>query len=91
MLLKPAERRVVLKNQDLRSTKKMKRHIFYLYKRLLKENGKIVSLKDIFQLYDDYEDVRMRIEGDLMPRSFDHNMPKIKLPKYLKWIKEYLK
>lgn len=73
------------------TNKPMSRNLHYLYRRLLRENGEVIDIREILQLYEDHESVRRRVvSGRLMPRSFVGDIAKLKMPKYLLWAKEYL-
>lgn len=71
--------------------KPMRREVRCLYRKLLKEDGKILDLKKIIGFYDEYNDLRGRILNSReAPGTLKNSLPPLKMPQYLKWIRQYL-
>jgi len=69
----------------------MRREVKYLYRRLLKKNGRVLDLKNIIGFYDEYNDLRGRaLNNQEAPRELKYYLPAIKMPKYLQWAKQFL-
>lgn len=71
--------------------KPLKREVRYLYLALLKEQGRTMDLRKIIGFYEEYEDLRNRaLASDEAPKALKNNLPPLKMPKYLQWVKQYL-
>ncbi len=71
--------------------KPIKREVRYLYLALLKNDGAILNLKKMINFYEEYNDLRGRVLSSReAPSTLKVSMPPLKMPKYLKWVKQYL-
>jgi hypothetical protein len=67
------------------------REVRYLYKKLLKEDGRMLNLKRVIGFYDEYNDLRGRVLGSReAPYTLKIDLRPLKMPLYLKWAKKYL-
>lgn len=71
--------------------KPIKREVGCLYRKLLKQDGKVLNLKKIIGFYEEYNNLRSRIfNSDEAPYSLKVDLHPLKMPQYLIWIKQYL-
>jgi len=69
----------------------MNRDIRNIYMATLKDGGQSLNLRDFIRFYVEYVELRGRIITSASgPRRLKMIMPKIKIPKYLLWIRRYL-
>jgi hypothetical protein len=74
-----------------KNRKPMGRDIRYLYLALLKKSPKRKSLKKMIGFYEEYINLRERaMNSPSAPSALKFNLPPIKMPEYLKWVKKYL-
>lgn len=67
----------------------MQREVKHLYKLLLKGNGKISDLNKILAFYEDFGKLTDLIKNN--PEAPGNTfIPSVRMPKYLKWTKQYL-
>jgi len=77
----------------MKKSNKIQIEIKWLYRRLLKNSGKVLSIRNILKFHDDYNHLRGRV---LSSPEASHNLKyalrneTAKAPKYLKWAKKYL-
>ena len=70
----------------------MKRQVRWIYKAILKTGGVVESIDKQIAYYDSYGALRKQIlEDEAAPSKLKVALPPINPPKYMKWIKEYLK
>jgi len=65
----------------------MKRNLYYVYKKVLQKNRRVVSLVDLFKFCDDYLDLVQRWERMPETMTIVGYMPPPNIPKYLIWVK----
>lgn len=76
--------------------KPVKREVKYLYKKLLKPDGRILNLKNVIGFYDEFNDFVKRVHTseespDALKSKFGwSSMSRLEMPLYLKWAKKYL-
>ena len=71
--------------------KPIKREVRCLYLALLKEGRTVLDLKKMIGFYEDYNDLRARVMNSAeAPSTLKVSLPPLKMPKYLKWAKQYL-
>lgn len=69
----------------------MRRELRWIYKALLKPCGRVISIKRVLGLYEQYESLRKEIGEDKdAPGSLKSALHPIEMPKYLKWISQYI-
>lgn len=66
----------------------MQREVKFLYRLVLKNNGKISDLKQIFAFYNDYNKLIDLLKNNPEVPSKTY-LPSMKMPKYLQWAKKY--
>ena len=70
---------------------KLNRDIRNIYLAILKDGGQSLDLRDLVKFYMEYMDLRGRIVTNASaPNRLKMIMPKVKMPKYLQWIRRYL-
>lgn len=58
---------------------------------LLKESGTVLDLRKMIGFYEEYNDLRARVMNSAeAPSTLKVSLPPLKMPKYLKWVKQYL-
>jgi len=68
----------------------MQREIKYLYLLILKKKNSAVDIKSAYEFYSAYEKAyNLLMINPWIPGTT--YLPKIKMPKYLKWAKQYIK
>jgi len=67
----------------------MRREPKYLYLLLLKEK-KFINLRKIMVYYNKYNDLLNLANGTDMPENIKEQLPPLKMPKYLEWVKKYI-
>jgi len=74
------------------SKKSVRRELKWLYRALLKNEGKTINLNELVGWYDEYTNFRLRaLKSDNAPSSLKVALPPINIPKYIQWIKQYMK
>lgn len=69
----------------------MRREIRWVYKALLKPDGKVVNVQELISLYDRYNEFRKEIqESDVAPGTLKASLPPLKMPNYLEWLSQYI-
>lgn len=69
----------------------VKREIRNSYLALLKSEGKTIKIKDLIRFYDEYDDFRNKLlSNPAAPSSLKVQLPPIRVPQYVDWIKRYL-
>lgn len=69
----------------------MRRELRWIYKLLLKPNGRVASLKKILGRYEQYETFRQELaEDEDTPGSLKASLHPVEMPKYLKWASQYV-
>lgn len=69
----------------------MKREVRCLYKLLLKPDGKVLDVRKVLEIYEEYSDFRDKVLGaDEAPVVMKGYFPEMGMPKYLEWVKQYL-
>lgn len=69
----------------------VKREVRNSYLALLKSEGKMIQIRDLIRFYDEYDDFRGRlINNPAAPSSLKVQLPPIRVPQYVEWIKRYL-
>jgi hypothetical protein len=68
----------------------MKRNVFYLYKKVLQKNHRIVNLAEFYKFYDDYIDLFSRWEKMPETMTIVGYISAPNMPKYLKWARELI-
>jgi len=71
--------------------KPLRREVRCLYLALLKESATVLDLRKMIGFYEDYNDLRSRVISSAeAPSTLKVSLPPLKMPKYLKWVKQYL-
>jgi hypothetical protein len=69
----------------------MKREVRCLYRLLLKPGGKVLDVRNVLEIYEEYNMFRDKVlNADEAPAIMKGYFPKMDMPKYLEWVKQYL-
>jgi len=69
----------------------MRRELRWLYRLLLKSNGRVVSIRRVLGSYEEYEALRKRLgEDEDTPGSLKSSLRPVNKPGYLEWVSQYV-
>jgi len=69
----------------------MRRELRWIYKALLKPDGKVVEIRELIGFYDRYNAFRKEIqESNVAPGTLKNSLPPVKMPRYLEWLSQYI-
>jgi hypothetical protein len=69
----------------------MKREIRFLYKLLLKPDGKVLDVRKVIEMYHKYDEFRNEVlNSEEAPETMKGFFPKVEMPKYLEWVQQYV-
>ena len=69
----------------------VKRELYYVYRAIFRGENQ-VNIKKLINYYDEYNDFRQKILGDLSaPSTIKTQLVPIRPPKYIIWLKKFVK